>query len=151
MQTSLEKSKIRMGSQPRDSREEEDNRNQDVHRLHRTKQMLPRRSLPAASHRPDRRLYYKMHSIVIPRCVFGILSDKNERRRPGKDSFHNSTRGILLHHNAFWPEKRRSHLSAHDAKKIENSDRQKHINLRRRHSNRVKKRMHTVIKHKGDI
>ena len=69
---------ITMGSQPRTRREKEHRHTSDVRRLYHTQQMLPKRSLPVTTNRPNRRLNRRMRSTVISRCILGLSPDTDE-------------------------------------------------------------------------
>ena len=92
--------KIIVGGQSRACGEKEHRYTSNVRGFYHTQQMLPERSLPITSNRPDCRLNRRMRSTVFSRRILGLPSDPAERRGRRKNSVHNSHRSLLLHHNA---------------------------------------------------
>jgi hypothetical protein len=61
-------------------------------------------SLPSASHRPNCGLHCWVRNPVIPRRLFRLSPNQDERVRPARDFFHHIFWHVLLYYYAIWLE-----------------------------------------------
>jgi hypothetical protein len=57
-------------------------------------------SLPSTSHRSNHGFYCWVRNPVVPRCLFGISPNQDERVRPARDFFHHTFWHVLLYYYA---------------------------------------------------
>lgn len=82
-----------------------------MRRLHQSQQSVSKGLLPATEDRPNGRRHRRLRAVILLGCLFRIQPNPHGPGRPGENCFYLRTRPILLHCYAFWPQKRRSHLS----------------------------------------
>ncbi|XP_019228075.1 PREDICTED: uncharacterized protein LOC109209286 [Nicotiana attenuata] len=79
---------------------------EDVRRLHRPEQGMPKGLLPITSHRLVDRRDSRARAAKLLGCLLWLQSDPDGRRRPREDDFYYSPGDILLQGDALWAQKR---------------------------------------------
>ena len=75
---------------------------------------MPKGSLPPPPHRSNYRCYRMTRFIVFPRRILRLPPNQDGGVRPSRNGIHRTIRSLLFQHNAFWAQKRRRNISAHD-------------------------------------
>jgi hypothetical protein len=83
---------------------------EDVCRLQWVKQSMSKGSLPSALHRSNCGLHRWVRNPVIPRCLFRLSPNQNERIRPARDFFYHTFWHVLLYYYAIWLEECRCNI-----------------------------------------
>jgi len=86
--------------------EEKQQRVEDVRRLYRSKQALPKGSFRATTYRSSNRLDSRMRPVILHRMLLRISSDHPKRGRPNQDGLHHPLRGIRQQDHVIRPEVR---------------------------------------------
>jgi hypothetical protein len=102
-------------------------------------------SLPSASHRSNCGLHCWVRNHVIPRRLFRLSSNQDERVRPARDFFHHTFLHVLLYYYTIWleecrcdipkvhePHVRRAHLleTCSQMLRVKNKATQKMLNIK---------------------
>jgi hypothetical protein len=83
---------------------------EDVRRLHWSKQSMSEGSLPSSSHRSNYGLHCWVQNPIIPRRLFRLSPNQDERVRLARDFFHHTFWHVLLYYYAIWLEECRRNI-----------------------------------------
>ena len=83
---------------------------EDVYKLHRLEQGLPKGQLPPAEDRSDGGFHSRAQAPDFYRRILEVQLDKISKGRPGENCLHHKLRALLLQGDAFRVEKCKRNL-----------------------------------------